>query len=151
MHRQATGFSHADVINWKHKLRYWPFMRGIHRSPVNSPHKGQWRGTLVSYLICACINGWVNNHEAGDLSRHRAHHDVTVMSSAIATTQNRILFSSVHREVEIATCNISGLCSSRIRRIIADYKPIKSLRLSVSIWRKNWTHFDFLIARFCSI
>ena len=35
---------HDDVINWKHFPRYWPFERGIHRSPVNSPHKGQWRG-----------------------------------------------------------------------------------------------------------
>ena len=25
------------------------------------------------------INGWVNNREAGDLRRHRAHYDVTVM------------------------------------------------------------------------
>ena len=25
------------------------------------------------------INGWVNNHEAGDLRRHRAHYDATVM------------------------------------------------------------------------
>ena len=33
---------HDDVIKWKHFLRYWPFVRGIHRSPVNSPHKGQW-------------------------------------------------------------------------------------------------------------
>ena len=31
--------------------RYWPFTRGIHRSPVNSPKKGQWRGALrVFYL-----------------------------------------------------------------------------------------------------
>ena len=29
--------------------------------------------------ICAWINGWVNNREAGDWSRHRAHYDVTVM------------------------------------------------------------------------
>ena len=34
---------HDDVIKWKHFPRYWPFVRGIHRSPVNSPHKGQWR------------------------------------------------------------------------------------------------------------
>ena len=33
-----------DVIKWKHFPRYWPFLRGIHRSPVNSPHKEQWRG-----------------------------------------------------------------------------------------------------------
>ena len=30
---------HDDVIKWKHFPRYWPFVRGIHRSPVNSPHK----------------------------------------------------------------------------------------------------------------
>ena len=33
--------------------RYWPFVRGIHRSPVNSPNKGQWRGALMFSLICA--------------------------------------------------------------------------------------------------
>ena len=57
----------------------WPFVRGIHRSPVNSPHKGQWRGALMFSLICTRINGWVNNREAGDLRRHRAHYDVTLM------------------------------------------------------------------------
>ena len=25
---------HDDVIKWKHFPRYWPFVRGIHRSPV---------------------------------------------------------------------------------------------------------------------
>ena len=33
--------SHDDVIKWKHFPRYWPFVWGIHRSPVDSPHKGQ--------------------------------------------------------------------------------------------------------------
>ena len=42
-------------------------------------HKSQWRGALMLSLICAWINGWVNNHEAGDLRRHHAHYDVTVM------------------------------------------------------------------------
>ena len=28
---------HDDVIKWKHFPRYWPFVRGIHRSPVNFP------------------------------------------------------------------------------------------------------------------
>ena len=60
---------------------YWPFVRGIHRSPVNSPHKGQWRGPLVFSFICAWINGWVNNHKASDMRRHRAHHNVTVMGN----------------------------------------------------------------------
>ena len=73
--------SHDDVIKWKHFVRYWPYVRGIHRSPVNSPHKGQWRGALMFSLICTRINGWVNNGEAGDWRRHRAHYDVTVMDA----------------------------------------------------------------------
>ena len=70
---------HADVIKWKHFARYWPFVRGIHRSPVNSPHKGQWRWALVFSLICTRINGWVYNREAGELRHHGAHYDVTAM------------------------------------------------------------------------
>ena len=70
---------HDDVIKWKKNPRYWPFVRGIHRSAGNSPHKGQWRGALMFSLICAWINGWVNNREAGDLRSHHAHYDVTVM------------------------------------------------------------------------
>ena len=63
---------------WRHQMkkksRYWPFVWGIHPSPVNSPHKGQWSGALVFSLICAWTNNWANN-----LRRHRAHYDVTVM------------------------------------------------------------------------
>ena len=41
-------------IWWRHQMaRYWPFAWGIHRSPANSPHKGQWRGDLVFSSICA--------------------------------------------------------------------------------------------------
>ena len=71
--------THDDVIKWEHFPRYWPFVREIHRSPVNFPHKGQWRGTLMFTLICARMNGWVNNREAGDLRRYRVHYDVIVM------------------------------------------------------------------------
>ena len=70
---------HDDVIKWNHFPSYWPFVRGIQRSLANSPHKGQWRRALKFSLICAWINGWVNNREAGDLRRHRTHYDVTVM------------------------------------------------------------------------
>ena len=73
------SYFHDDVIQWKYVPRYWPFMWGIHRSPVNSLHKDQWRGTWMFSLICALTNGWVNNQDAGDLRRHRAHYDVTVM------------------------------------------------------------------------
>ena len=74
---------HDDVTKWKHFPRYWPFVRRIHRSQVNSPHKGQWRGALMFSLICAGINAWVNNGEACDLRHHRANYDITVLCQII--------------------------------------------------------------------
>ena len=74
---------HYDVIKWKHFPRYWPFVRGIHRLPVNSPHKGQWCRALMVSLICAWINCRVNNREACDLKRNRTHYHVTLMICGI--------------------------------------------------------------------
>ena len=70
--------THDDVIKWKHFSRYWPFVRGIHRSPMNlwsSSHKGQSRRFLLLYLIFVCANCWA----AGGLRRYSVHYDVTVM------------------------------------------------------------------------
>ena len=73
------------IINtwWRHPMETFSallaIVRGIHRSPVNSPHRGQWRGALMFSLICAWMNGWVNNREAGDLRRQHAQYDVTVI------------------------------------------------------------------------
>ena len=71
---------------WKHLPRYWHFVRGIHRSPVNSPHKGQWSWALMFSLICTWINGWVNNGEAAYLRRHLAHYDVIAMDGMLGST-----------------------------------------------------------------
>ena len=69
------GTEHDDVIKWKHFPRYY-----TSRSPVNSPHKDQWRRALMFSVICVWINDWVRNREAGDLRRYRPHCDVTVMN-----------------------------------------------------------------------
>ena len=70
---------------WRHQMetfpRYRPFVCGIHRSPVNSPRKSQWRGSLMFSFICAWINGWVNNRNAGDLMRHCVLYDVIVIGN----------------------------------------------------------------------
>ena len=66
---------HDDIIKWKKFPRYWPFVRGIHWSPVYSPHRSQWCGALMFSLICVWINAWVNNHETDDLRHHRAHYE----------------------------------------------------------------------------
>ena len=41
---------HDDVMKWNHFPRYWPVVRGIHRSLVNFPHKGLWRDALMCFL-----------------------------------------------------------------------------------------------------
>ena len=87
-HRVLMTSSNGNIFP-----RYWPFVRGIHRSPVNSPHKGQWRGALMFSLICARINGWVNNGEAGDLRCHRAHYDVIVMCNTVIRHHANLYFS----------------------------------------------------------
>ena len=59
---------------WRHQMETFSVLL------ANSPHKGQWHGALMFSLICAWTNGWVNNRDAGDLRRHCAHYDVTVMA-----------------------------------------------------------------------
>ena len=56
---------------WRHQMETFSALLAI--------YKGQWHGCLMFSLICTRINGWVNNGEAGDFRRHRAHYDVTVM------------------------------------------------------------------------
>ena len=98
----AKCAGHDDVIKWKHFPHYWPFVRGIHRSPMDTPHKGQWRGAFMFSLICARINGWVNNGKSGDLRRHRAHYDVTVMFSE---SVRRHLLAKRHKIAQIISTN----------------------------------------------
>ena len=95
---------HDDVITCKHFPRYWTPVRGFHRSPVNFPHKGQWRGTLMFSFICSWISGWVNNGEAGDLGRHHAHNDVIVMdiSASISTQSTCFSVGSTYFKVFIS-------------------------------------------------
>ena len=84
-----------DVIKWKHFPCYWPFVRGIHRSPVNSPSQMPvTRGFDVS-LICAWTKAWVNNRYADDLRRHYAHYDVTVMCGPICETHDMLWLSDI--------------------------------------------------------
>ena len=61
---------------------------------VNSPHKGQWRGTFMLSLISALTNGWVNNRDAGDSRPHRALYDVTVMW--MANMENICYWTRMH-------------------------------------------------------
>ena len=94
-----SQYNQDDVIKWKHSPHYWSFVRGthwsdqrkpqssmslafvrgIHRSPVDSPHKGQWHRALRFSLIYAWTNDWANNRDAGNFRCHGTHYDATVM------------------------------------------------------------------------
>ena len=81
--------AHVTLLITRSRDYTGPLFGGIHRSPVDSPHKDQWRGALVFSLICASTNGWPSNRDADDFRHHRAHYDVTVM---IRRTGKNVIF-----------------------------------------------------------
>ena len=99
---------HDDVIKWKHFPRYWHFVRGIHRSPVNSPHKGQWRGAQIFSLICAWINGWVNNRETPSRSlwRHCNDHPTLICDIQYRDTRQKGGLYVSPAKVDLAKMNL---------------------------------------------
>ena len=103
---QIVRKSHNDFIKWEHVPRYRPFVRGSHRSPVISPHKGKWRGVFMFSLICVWTNNWVNNREAGALRCHRAHYDATVMHNC--SDQGLVGSQNIREWVYCITLKIFG-------------------------------------------
>ena len=72
---------------WRHQMQIFSTLLAlcVGNSPVTGESLSQRpvMRTLMFSLICAWINGWVNNREAGDLRCHHAHYDVIVMLSMI--------------------------------------------------------------------
>ena len=110
--RQNPFRTRTQANRIKIKIRWWrhqmePFCAllaicaGNSPSPVNSPHKGQWRGALMFSLICVWINDWVNNREAGDLKCYRAHYDVIVVTQGTALSE--LLLHCVHHHIHSPT------------------------------------------------
>ena len=129
--------NHDDVMKWKYFPRCWTFVWGIHRSPVNSPHKGQWRWALMFPLLCAGMNGWVNNREAGDLRRHRAHYDVKVMQSVSNLLPSDNLFNGCNTICIAMFCNMFLIhCIHRqVSMVVAhDLVPIWCQAICKHLW-----------------
>ena len=128
--RSGSFLSHDDVIRWKHFPRYCPFVRGIRQSPVNFPHKGQWRGSLMFSLICAWINAWINNREAGDLTRHHACNDTSHTQPKNTSGQKPTYMQE---------------CWSHVSVIQAVYDRVRIIDLAS--WNSNyisWMHSNWL-------
>ena len=125
-----------DVIKWKHFPRYWLFVRGIHRFPVNSQYKSQWRGALMFSLICVWINGWVNNREAGDLRRFCVHYVTVMLSPRIQITFQRRKHALIASELlgiifarltNVRHCTILRKIRCRLSDILEDMRDIKAV------------------------
>ena len=55
-----TRYYHLALAWWRHHIELFfvllAFCEGSRRSPTDSPHKGQSRGSLMFSLICTCLS-----------------------------------------------------------------------------------------------
>ena len=134
----ATGLIPSKTPWWRHQVETFSvllaFVRGSHWSPLDSPHKGQWRGPLMFPLICAWTNGWANNRNTGYLRRHRVHYNVTVMIHE--------LNSGCFGRMDISGGNIYMKCKIFHRRPLdipvlsaLIVYPLRGTQLGTEIWR----------------
>ena len=101
--------SHDDVIKWKLFPRYWPCARGIHRSPVNSPHKASDHGLWFFFdlslnkLLSKQLWGWwfetpwhsLWRHCNGVFHQNRPYLHVLVVSTGQPLIRSIILYSCI--------------------------------------------------------
>ena len=118
---------------WRHQMETFSKLLAI--CAGNSPVSGEFpaqrpvgRRALMFSLICAWINGWVNNCEAGDLRRHSTHYDVPVIFERCLYTPSNSLESGLPESLLI------------IWRLNNYWSAIHSRkRLRVNYWhRNNW-------------
>ena len=111
--------------------------------PGNSPVPGEFpaqrpvtRSFDVFFDLCP-INDWVNNREAGDLRRSRAHNDVTVMNLALLLVDSN---PEAHIQWDHLTLRREGQLSNGMSHW-ALHKYLDSKRAHTKWW--YWHSFDF--------
>ena len=145
---------HDNFIKWKHFPRYWPFVRGIHRWPVNSPHKGQWCGALMFVLSAP-------EKQLSKPSRRRWF-DTPSRSSWRHRNERTKLYATIRCQVAWRFCNqhlwsqiANTLGSTSIRyrsdakmagRCLIDVDP-----MALAIWDIIWDSQEITFILFCGI
>ena len=89
-------------------------------------------------LICAWINGWVNNREAGDLRRHRAHYDVTVMKYWNINIGMAAMLKHCTLETAHKCWTLRLIWLSRWTITMADCRPIRSRSIEFLSYPGLW-------------
>ena len=122
-----------DVIKWKHFPRYWPFVWWIHRSPVNSPHKGQWCGALMLSLICVLNKrlskrswGWWYETPLRSLWRHCNDSGLLRNRCSMSAFIKAFWTSFYQHEIPVTIQNV--------------FSPFKygSRKSMITSWYRNW-------------
>ena len=110
-------------------------MRGIHRSPVDYPHKGQWHGALSCILTCAWTNGSANNRDAGDLRRSLWRHCDGIMYEKSNPISNnaRSMWHTEHK-----SSSIWQLCCDWWHRKLPQ-RQLTVPPVTTKLW--NWRYF----------
>ena len=108
-----------EFFSWSNGIifpRYWPFVRGIHRSPVGDAEL--W---CFFYLR---LDTRANTGDAGDFGRHRAHYDVTIMCGAMGVIVGKKL-TSMSLISAFGHTIICGLAQSQIMGVDTHNYPLQ--------------------------
>ena len=111
--------------------------------PRRIPHIFQWRGALMFSFRCVWINDWVNNREAGDLRRHRGHHDVNVMFYSNRDLPLAWSASPPHYTHRRSCLSINWSALFVRARAVTEKKP--NLSIIITDLLSNWTKIFSLI------
>ena len=143
---QVASVHTCTLSWWRHQMatfpRYWPFVRGIHRWPVDSPHKGQWHEALIVPLICPWTNGCVRiTHCEVHIGSKR--HQTCVVQGLEYLGRNRSVSIMVADDLDLAPC------VTRIPVAMLDKQVpvvnVFSTTCAISMWRNDKTENMLLL------
>ena len=132
---------HDDVVKWKLFPRYWPFVRGT---------TGHWWVPLTKasdadlwYILwSASTNGWANNRDAGDLRRHRARYDVTIMTLRTTWREDRQAIEWTSFAFSQTDGNMQQISNNRQNTIFHQNHYHQNTYMCKSSHFGNWTTYS---------
>ena len=147
---------HDDVMTWEGFPHYWPFSWWRHQMETLSASLAICAGNSWFTLICARINGWVNNREAGDLRRRCTHYDAIVMckGNPMVASHGRTHSSALLIVISIATVSssvklwylsVALRCSWCLPRLC-----LKQSKLNEFIWVDATVHGQTTVYSICT-
>ena len=132
-------YYHDDVIKWKHSPRYWPFVREIHWSPMNSPHKGQW------YLWCFL---WSSPEQTVEqtIETPVIWDTITLIMTSLIS---RLLLSPSHKQTHTSSVKYECFCVFHLSNVI--FLPLCGLKYihvhvymsKTEVYRNGSIHYSF--------